>query len=47
MKTKKKPNAHNKALERMQREVNRAVANVSLLDKLYREMVESKAKEKK
>lgn len=43
----KKISVHAKALERMEREVNRAVANVQMLDKLYREMVESKRKENK
>lgn len=47
MKTKKMPTAHAKALDRMQRETNRAIAHVELLDKLYREMVESKKKETK
>ena len=47
MKTKKKPSVHDKTLERMRREVNRAVASVGMLDKLYREMVESKRKETK
>lgn len=42
MKSKQIPNAHKKTLERMKREVNRAVSNVEFLDKLYREMVESK-----
>lgn len=44
---KKTVSIHDKALERMRREVNRAVASVSMLDKLYREMVESKRKETK
>lgn len=43
---KKLPTAHAKALDRMKRETNRAVAHVQLLDKLYRELVESKKKEK-
>lgn len=47
MKTKKKISAHAKALDRMQRETNRAIAHVQLLDKLYRELVESKKKETK
>lgn len=46
MKTKKKkPSAYAKTLDRMNRETNRAVAHVILLDKLYRELVESKKKE--
>ena len=44
---KKVSSVHDKALERMRREVNRAVTSVSILDKLYREMVESKRKETK
>lgn len=44
---KKTVSIHDKALERMQREVNRAKASVEMLDKLYREMVESKRKENK
>ena len=44
MKTKKMPTVHAKTLDRMRRETNRAVAHVELLDKLYREMVESKKK---
>lgn len=47
MKTKQLPNAHQKTLERMKREVNRAVSHVEFLDRLYREMVESKKKEAK
>lgn len=47
MKTKKMPSDHAKALDRMTRETNRAMAHVQLLDKLYREMVESKKKETK
>lgn len=35
-----------KELERMQRETDRAVAHVKLLDKMYRQMVESKHKVK-
>ena len=44
---KKTQTAHAKALDRMRRETNRAVAHVQLLDKLYRELVESKKKETK
>lgn len=44
---KKLPTAHAKALDRMKRETNRALAHVELLDKLYRELVESKKKETK
>lgn len=43
---KKKITAHQKALDLMQRETNRAIAHVELLDKLYHEMVESKSKKK-
>lgn len=35
-----------KELERMQRETDRAVAHVKLLDKMYRRMVESQKTEK-
>ena len=44
---KKKISAHQKALDLMQRETNRAIAHVELLDKLYRKVVESKSKKKK
>ena len=47
MKTKKMPTAHAKALETMKRETNRAVAQVSFLEKLYLEMMEAKKKETK
>jgi hypothetical protein len=43
MKTKKQ-NAYQKATARMDREVNRAVAHVELLQKLYAEMVKKNAK---
>lgn len=47
MKTKKKKNeSHAKAIDLMRRETNRAVAHVEFLEKLYREMVESKKKDK-
>lgn len=39
--------AYLKTCDRMAREVNRALSNVKMLDKLYREMVESKTKENK
>lgn len=38
---------YQKAVDRMNVETNRAIAQVKLLDKLYREMVESQSKEKK
>lgn len=44
---KKKVNIHAKTVDIMRRETNRAVAHVEFLEKLYREMVESKTKEKK
>jgi hypothetical protein len=44
---KKVASIHDKAVERMEREVNRAKTSVEMLDKLYREMVESKQKENK
>ena len=47
MKAKKIPTNHAKALEIMKRETNRAISQVSFLEKLYSEMVESKRKEKK
>lgn len=39
---KKKITAHQKALDLMQRETNRAIAHVEFLEKLYKEMLESK-----
>ena len=47
MKTKQTANAHAKAIEIMKRETNRAVSQVEFLEKLYREMIESKKKEAK
>ena len=47
MKTKKMPTAHAKTLELMRRETNRAVSQVSFLEKLYNEMMEAKKKETK
>jgi DNA-binding protein len=41
MKTKKQ-NAYQKATARMDREVNRAVAHVEMLRKLYAEMIQEK-----
>ena len=43
---KKKLSVHAKATDIMRRETNRAVAHVEFLEKLYREMVESKKKDK-
>lgn len=48
MKTKKKKlSVHDKVVDIMNRETNRAIAHVEFLEKLYREMVESKKKENK
>lgn len=43
-KTKSKPTNYKKALERMERETNRAIAHVQLLQKLYQETVKQNAK---
>ena len=43
---KTKPNAYAQATNLMERSVNSAVQSVELLEKLYREMVESKKTEK-
>jgi|688.fasta_scaffold2645557_2 hypothetical protein len=37
--------SHKKAVERMERETNRAVLQVKFLEKLYLEMMEKKKKE--
>ena len=48
MKTKKKNlSVHEKVVDRMKRETNRAVTHVEFLEKLYREMMENKKKESK
>lgn len=48
MKTKKKKSSsYSRVVDKMNRETNRAVAHVEFLNKLYREMVESKTKETK
>lgn len=37
--------SHEKAIERMERETNRAISQVKFLEKLYVEMMENKKKE--
>jgi hypothetical protein len=37
--------SHEKAVERMERETNRAIHQVKFLEKLYNEMIEQKKKE--
>lgn len=47
MKSKKKSiTAHQKALDIMSRETNRAITHVKFLENLYNEMMEAKKKEK-
>lgn len=43
-KTKPKKNNYQKAVERMERETNRAIAHVQLLQKLYEETVKQNEK---
>lgn len=43
-KTKSKTTNYQKALERMERETNRAIAHVQLLQKLYEETIKQNAK---
>jgi hypothetical protein len=39
--------SHQKAVERMEKETNRAIKQVKFLEKLYKEMIENKTKPKK